>query len=292
LFFEAALKQINALTNSEISSLDKQWVAATTQFNKSEAAAKAEQTSAIITATVGLGVAIISIAVKTAVTIHSSKQFDKANLKQKQDELSDLRIKQDEAEVNFQEISKKTNEVDKKIVNANKKLKDLKAEGDTPGLTPADKKEINTKIREAREELKDLKIKRDELNPKYEESKSESEVAKKIADRSGASLDAENAAVSRKVQEFRAFLDITDSGAAILQKLFKIVSSAKYDKEAADYKIESERAAFMVNFFASSVQNTQKSSSQILDGMNSVGSSCNASIQSADTSISQAIRAV
>lgn len=293
LFFEAALKQINSLTNSEISSLDKQWKAADVQFEKSKNAATAERTSAIITASVGIGVAVMSLAVKTAVTVNSRNQFDKANLKEKQDALSDARSKQTEAEANFQKISKEAKNVDSGIDAADKKLKQLKADKkNNPDISADRKTDLDTQIKEVSSELKELKKKRDELSPIYKQQKSEYEVASKIVDRSGASLDAENAAVNRKVQEFRAFLDITDSGGAILQNIFKIVNATTFDKEAADKKIESEMAAYMVNFFASSVQNTQKASSQIMDGMNSVQSSCNASIQSADSSISQAIRAV
>lgn len=293
LFFEASLKMINALTSSEISSLEKQWGAAITQFEKSKQAAEAEQTSSIITASVGLGVAFGSAAAKIFVTSRSSKMFEKKAASQEEiKKNNDTKLEQNKAETQFKKISEETAGVDTQIADARKSIADLRAEHNRSDTSAIRKAELNTEIATKTTELNNLQHERDSLDQSYKVQKDQYKVASKIADRSSASIEQRNAAASKEVQTFRALLDITDSGGAVLQNVAKIVNASKFDSEAASEKIASEMAAYMVNLFASSIQNSQKSIGQIMDGMNSVQSSCNASIQGADSSISAAVRAV
>ncbi len=293
LFFEASLKMINALTNSEISSLEKQWGAANAQFEESKKAAELERTSGIITASVGLGVAVVSTAAKIGVTSHSSKSFEKTAPKENDIKLnSEAQALQNTAQASFQKINEKTIEVDNKIATAKDSINDLKTEHAKPNKTPAEKLALQTKIDEETNSLAALQHERDSLDQPYKAQKDQYKVASKISDRNSAHIEQMNTAASKEVQTFRAYLDIVDSGGTVLQNIAKIINAAKIDSEAAAAKIASEMAAYMVNRFASAIQNAQKSAGQILDGMNSVSSSCNASIQSADSSNSLAARAV
>jgi hypothetical protein len=293
LFFEASLKMINALTNSEISSVEKQWGAATAQFKKSEEAAGLERTSGIITASVGLGVAIVSTGAKIGVTSHSSKSFKDNAPKENDIKLnSDAKALQNTAEADFQKINDKTVAVDNKIATAKNSIEDMKTEYAKPNKTPAEKSELQNRINEETHSLDALQNERDSLDQSYKVQKDQYKVASKIADRNSAHIEQMNTAASKEVQTFRAFLDIVDSSGAVLQNIAKVINAAKIDSEAAAAKLASEMAAYMVNLFASSIQNSQKSAGQIMDGMNSVSSSCNASIQSADSSNSLAVRAV
>jgi hypothetical protein len=293
LFFEASLKMINALTNSEISSVEKQWGAANAQFEASKKAATAEQSSAIMTASFGLGVAALSTIAKIGVTTHSSKTFkEKAPSQQEINSNNAAKTEQTKAEVKFKELSEKTAKIDEDIATAKASITTLQNERNNPTTAPARQTQLDTEIRTKTNEVDNLQRERDLQIQAYKVQKDHYKVASKIADKSSASIEQRNAAASKKVQEFRALLDIADSSGTVVQNIGKLLSTRLFDSKAAEEKIASEMAAYIVNFFASSIQNAQKSTSQLMDGMNSVSSSCNASIQSADSSNSLAVRAV
>jgi altronate dehydratase len=233
------------------------------------------------------------MAVKIGVTSHSSKSFEKNAPKEDDIKLnSDAKLLQSTAEAKFQKINEKTVKVDEEIATTKESIAKLQAERAKPSKTPAETLALQTEIDTKTNSLAALQHQRDSLDQPYKAQKDQYKVASKISDKNSAHIEQLNTAASKEVQTFRAFLDITDSGGAVLQNTGKIITASTTDVEAANAKIASEMAAYMVNSFASAIQNDQKSTGQMMDGMNSVSSSCNASIQSADSSNSLAVRAV
>jgi hypothetical protein len=254
-FIESALKQITSLSNSEISSISKQWEAASKQFEHSAMAAWQERTSGIISAAVGIGVAAMSIVAKGAVTVASSKSFDKARPdKTTKDTMESVREAKVDAKKKFEEAEAALKKVDNQFDQKNSKL--------------------------------------DELRSKLNDAHKNYKVASNEYDSVLGSIERKSAEASRQVQIYRAYLDIVDSGASIAQNITKLNNTVNHDYKAAMAKVDSETAAYMVNFFSSSAQHARTAASQAIDGMNSVRSGCDASIQNADSSVNYAIRAI
>jgi chromosome segregation ATPase len=132
----------------------------------------------------------------------------------------------------------------------------------------------------------------DELRSKLNDAHKNYKVASNEYDSVLGSIERKSAEASRQVQIYRAYLDIVDSGASIAQNITKLNNTVNHDYKAAMAKVDSETAAYMVNFFSSSAQHARTAASQAIDGMNSVRSGCDASIQNADSSVNYAIRAI
>jgi chromosome segregation ATPase len=231
------------------------------------------------------------MAVKIGVTSHSSKKFkEAAPLDEDTKNFNELRNKQASAEDGLSQISERAEKVDKKIDRTNRQISKLQKKHDDPTTDTATKASLQEQINTKKARLDSLQEQKNTVDRSYDRQKNKYELASKIADRTSASIEQKSAAASREVQTLRVALDITDSSGSILQNIGKIASVSMFDSKAAAAKIASEMAAYMVNLFASYIQNSQKSIGQVMDGMNSVQSSCNASIQNADSSISYAVR--
>jgi hypothetical protein len=292
LLTEALLKQLNSLSDSEILSLSKQWGAAELQFEKARDSADAERTSALITAGVGIGTALASLAAKAVVTYVSNNQFkNAAPTEQGKNSLNRVRSEQSEAELKLNNVSKKMSELDTELAATRSEVNQLKQDLANKKVNSAERTSKEKELKQKTTELNDLQKRRDDLTPEYDRLKTDYKVASKVADRTGAEIERSNAEASRSVQQFRALLDMTDSAGSVLQNISKILTISLFDSKASDYKIQSDEASFMANFFSSVMQNSQKSQSQTSDGIASIRSTCDASIQAYDGSITATIRA-
>lgn len=292
LLTEALLKQMNSLSDSEILSLSKQWGAAEIQFQKAKDSAEAERTSSLVTAGVGIATAVASLAAKAVVTGVSNKQFkNAAPTEQDKKGLASVRNEQSEAEFRLNTVSKKMSALDQELSTAKSDVKQLRKDLEGNRLTAAEKTSIKAELKKKNNELSELQKRRDDLTPEYNRLKTDYKIATKVADRTGAEIERSNAEASRFVQQFRALLDITDSAGSVLQNISKIVTVSVFDSKASDFKIQSDQAAFASNFFASVMQNSQKSQGQTNDGIASIRSCCDASIQASDGAITRTINA-
>ena len=292
LLTEALLQQLNSLSDSEILSLSKQWGAAELQFEKASESADAERTSALITAGVGIGTALASLAAKAVVTYVSNNQFkNAAPTEQEKNNLNSVRNEQSDAEIKLNNVSKKMSELDTELAATRSEVNQLKQELANKKLIGAEKASKEKELKQKNTELNDLQKRRDDLTPEYKLLKTDYKVASKVADRTGAEIERSNAEASRFVQQFRALLDMTDSAGSVLQNISKILTISLFDSKASDYKIQSYKASFLANFFSSVIQSSQKSQSQTSDGIASIRSTCEASIQTYDGSITATIRA-
>jgi hypothetical protein len=292
LLTEALLKQLNSLSDSEILSLSKQWGAAELQFEKARDSADAERTSALITAGVGIGTALASLAAKAVVTYVSNNQFkNAAPTEQDKNSLIRVRNEQSEAELKLNNVSKKMSELDTELAATRSEVNQLKQDLANKKVNSAERTSKQNELKQKTTDLNDLQKRRDDLTPEYDRLKTDYKVASKVADRTGAEIERSNAEASRSVQQFRALLDMTDSAGSVLQNISKILTISLFDSKASDYKIQSDEASFMANFFSSVMQNSQKSQSQTSDGIASIRSTCDASIQAYDGSITATIRA-
>ena len=292
LLTEALLKQLNSLSDSEVLALSKQWGAAEIQFQKAKDSAEAERTSSLITAGVGIATAVASLAAKAVVTAVSNSQFkNAAPTDQEKTRLTSVRNEQSEAEVKLNAASKKMSALDEELSTAKSELKQLKQDIADNKLSGSERARKRAELKEKNSELNDLQKRRDDLAPEYDRLKTDYKVASKVADRTGAEIERSNADASRFVQQFRALLDMTDSTSSVLQNISKVLTVSLFDSKASDYKIQSDQASFMANFFSSVMQNSQKSQSQTSDGIASIRSTCDASIQAYDGSITATIRA-
>ena len=291
LFIEAALKQIQNLSDSELSAVSKQWGAATTQFQRSEEAAALERTSGIITAAVGIGVAVMSLAAKAVVTAYSMNKFNAAKPdKELSDRLTDTNKLQDDAQIKLSKSRQELESVDTKIAQAKDRITHSKEKLQDKSLLAPEKKTLGEQIKHDEADFKAAQVRRAELDKSITAQEKQYTEASKISDRVSEAIEGRTAKASREVQMFRAFLDMTDSLASTFQNISKIITATEFDYKAAQKKIESEMAAFMVNFFQSNLQNVKNSASQVSDGMNSVKSSCDASLQIFDDSVKLAVR--
>lgn len=292
LLTEALLKQLNSLSDSEALALSKQWGAAEIQFQKAKESAEAERQSSLMTAGIGIGTALVSLAAKVAVTRYSNNKFKETppDMETK-NQLNDAVSEQNKAELNFNGVSKKMSALDDDLAKARGEVIQLKKDLNNDNLSPAEKASKQTELDNKNANLNVLQKRRNDLTPEYKKLKVDYQVASKVTDRKSAELERINAERSRAVQQFRALLDMSDSGMSILQNIGKMISVSLFDSKASDLKIESDKAAFLVNFFASGQQNAQKSQSQTSDGIASLRSMCDASIQAADSSISYTIKA-
>jgi chromosome segregation ATPase len=279
------------LSDSELSAVSKQWGAATTQFQRSEEAAALERTSGIITAAVGIGVAVMSLAAKAVVTAYSMNKFNAAKPdKELSDRLTDTNKLQDDAQIKLSKSRQELESVDTKIAQAKDRITHSKEKLQDKSLLAPEKKILEEKIKHDEADFKAAQVRRAELDKSITAQEKQYTEASKISDRVSEAIEGRTAKASREVQMFRAFLDMTDSLASTFQNISKIITATEFDYKAAQKKIESEMAAFMVNFFQSNLQNVKNSASQVSDGMNSVKSSCDASLQIFDDSVKLAVR--
>jgi len=292
-FIESALKQITSLSNSEISSISKQWEAASKQFEHSAMAAWQERTSGIISAAVGIGVAAMSIVAKGAVTLASSKSFDKARPdSEMKNNMHNVDQAKAEAKTKFEKAKEVFDKVDNEFEQKNTKLDELRSKLKSDKLSPKETTDIKQEIKSHNKEVASLKDKRDNAETAFNNARNTYKIASSDYDSVLGSMERKSAEASRQVQIYRAYLDIVDSGASIAQNITKLNNTVNHDYKAAMAKVDSETAAYMVNFFSSSAQYARNAASQAIDGMNSVRSGCDASIQNADSSVNYAIRAI
>ena len=292
LLTEALLKHMNSLSDAEVLSLSKQWGAAEIQFQKEKDSAEAERQGSLMTAGIGIGTAGLSLLAKAVVTKVSNDKFKQAapNQKEKAD-LNGAMGEQSKAELKLNTVSREMAEIDDELAKTRKEISTLKDELSSSEFSNSQKIAKQTEFNEKNLALNDLQKRRDDLTPRYENLKTDYEIAAKVTDRERAKVDSRNADASKSVQEFRALLDMSDSSMSVIQNIGKVISVYFFDSKASDDKIESEKFGYLVGFFASALQNTQKSQSQAGDGLATIRSSCDATIQGADSSITYAIKA-
>jgi hypothetical protein len=292
LLTEALLKHLNSLSDAEVLSLSKQWGAAEIQFQKEKASAEAERQSSLMTAGIGIGTAGLSLLAKAVVTKVSNDKFKQAAPSEKEKtDLTGAMGEQSKAEFNLNTVSKEMSEIDDELAKTRKDISKLQ-EGITKNeFTGPERISKQTELNEKNLALNDLQKRRDDLTPSYERLKTDYEIAAKVTERERAKVDGKNAEASKSVQEFRALLDMSDSSMSVIQNIGKVISVYLFDSKASDEKIESEKFGYLVSFFASALQNTQKSQGQAGDGLATIRSSCDATIQGADSSITYAIKA-
>jgi hypothetical protein len=292
LLTEALLKHMNSLSDAEVLSLSKQWGAAEIQFQKEKDSAEAERQGSLMTAGIGIGAAGLSLLAKAVVTKVSNDKFKQAAPTQKEKaDLNGAMGEQSKAELKLNTVSKEMAEIDDELAKTRKEISTLKDELSSSEFSNSQKIAKQTEFNEKNLALNDLQKRRDDLTPRYENLKTDYEIAAKVTDRERAKVDSRNADASKSVQEFRALLDMSDSSMSVIQNIGKVISVYFFDSKASDDKIESEKFGYLVGFFASALQNTQKSQSQAGDGLATIRSSCDATIQGADSSITYAIKA-
>jgi len=292
LLTEALLKHMNSLSDAEVLSLSKQWGAAEIQFQKEKDSAEAERQGSLMTAGIGIGTAGLSLLAKAVVTKVSNDKFKQAAPTQKEKaDLDGAMGEQSKAELKLNTVSKEMAEIDDELAKTRKEISTLKDELSSSEFSGSQKIAKQTEFNEKNLALNDLQKRRDDLTPRYENLKTDYEIAAKVTDRERAKVDSRNADASKSVQEFRALLDMSDSSMSVIQNIGKVISVYFFDSKASDDKIESEKFGYLVSFFASALQNTQKSQSQAGDGLATIRSSCDATIQGADSSITYAIKA-
>jgi hypothetical protein len=292
LLTEALLKHMNSLSDAEVLSLSKQWGAAEIQFQKEKDSAEAERQGSLMTAGIGIGTAGLSLLAKAVVTKVSNDKFKQAAPTQKEKaDLNGAMGEQSKAELKLNTVSKEMAEIDDELAKTRKEISTLKDELSSSEFSGSQKIAKQTEFNEKNLALNDLQKRRDDLTPRYENLKTDYEIAAKVTDRERAKVDSRNADASKSVQEFRALLDMSDSSMSVIQNIGKVISVYFFDSKASDDKIESEKFGYLVGFFASALQNTQKSQSQAGDGLATIRSSCDATIQGADSSITYAIKA-
>jgi predicted RNase H-like nuclease (RuvC/YqgF family) len=245
-----------------------------------------------MTAGIGIGTAGLSLLAKAVVTKVSNDKFKQAAPTQKEKaDLNGAMGEQSKAELKLNTVSKEMAEIDDELAKTRKEISTLKDELSSSEFSGSQKIAKQTEFNEKNLALNDLQKRRDDLTPRYENLKTDYEIAAKVTDRERVKVDSRNADASKSVQEFRALLDMSDSSMSVIQNIGKVISVYFFDSKASDDKIESEKFGYLVGFFASALQNTQKSQSQAGDGLATIRSSCDATIQGADSSITYAIKA-
>ncbi len=290
VYVETMLKLLQTVSNSEVLSMNHQWAAAETQFAKSKLAAEQEKTSGIVSGAVGIATATASIAAKVVVTVLTKKKFDRNS--PSSEENAELKRTKDLHLETGTELKKEKANLDKlklELAENEKQIRNLKDQQQNNNLSQSASKKLAEEISVREAVAKDSKSRIAIAENKLINIKADHELASAGLSAINSSIDFKAGSANRYAQEMRAYNDITDQGANLIQNATKVGTSF-VDASAKDHRIESEKASFMTNFANSVQQTAQKEKRDILDGINSSGSMLTAVIQGNDSSHTHIIR--
>lgn len=283
VYVETMLKLLQTNSNSEVLSMNHQWASANTQFAKSKLAAEEEKTSGIVSGAVGIATASASIVAKGVVTGLTKKKFDRnAPSAEENKKLDAAKEKALETGTELKKEKAKLDQLKLEVAKNEQEIRNLKTQKNTSQLS---RDEIS--IREA--VVKDSKSRISIAENKLTNIKADHELASAGLSAINSSIDFKAGSANRFAQEMRAYNDITDQGANLLQSAGKLGTSF-VDASAKEHRIESEKASFMTNFANSVQQTAQKDKRDILDGINSSTSMLTAVNQGYDSSNTHIIR--
>jgi hypothetical protein len=283
VYVETMLKLLQTNSNSEVLSMNHQWASANTQFAKSKLAAEEEKTSGIVSGAVGIATASASIVAKGVVTGLTKKKFDRnAPSSEENAELKKTKDLHLETGKELKKEKAKLDQLKLEVAKNEQEIRNLKTQKNTSQLS---RDEIS--IREA--VVKDSKSRISIAENKLTNIKADHELASAGLSAINSSIDFKAGSANRFAQEMRAYNDITDQGANLLQSAGKLGTSF-VDASAKEHRIESEKASFMTNFANSVQQTAQKERRDILDGINSSTSMLTAVNQGYDSSNTHIIR--
>ena len=286
-YLEIIMRQMSTELKTEILASGQQWEAIHKQKRTATEAAEQEKQSGIISGSCAIATAVLTAAVKTAITVVSIKTFKNkspsGDLKEKNNEM----LKKNE---NVQDaLANKQTEVDQVETKIYDNEVNLKSRQTAPLETGETKKmrrsEIDARertIAKQREVLQEKKLELDVIEKKA--SITSARVASITAQ-----IDTQNNKASRTVQQWRALDEICGSMFSIIEKGGNI-GAAFLNQASANSKIESDMYSFMSNYFSTMLQNSRKDKQDIIEAGKSIVSNAQATLQPQLSADSFAIR--